>query len=141
VPFNRERFMSTTYGYATSEWESTRDWIARRLHKAARERGTITYSDLAGEMANAGVIEVEPHSSALAALLGQVNVLEHEAGRPLISALVVHKSGDLEPGPGFWAFARDLGIDPGSSQHARLDFWSQELERCYAHWSGPARNA
>jgi hypothetical protein len=67
-------------------------------------------------------------------LLGQVNVLEHEADRPLISALVVHKDGDPEPGSGFWAFARELGIDPGSGTHAKLDFWMREGERCYAQW-------
>lgn len=127
--------MSATYGYSTSEWESTREWITRRLRKVARARGTITYSELAGEMAVAGLIPLDPHNPALAALLGQVNVLEREGGRPLISALVVHKGGDLEPGAGFWAFARELGIDPGSGPHARLDFWSRELESCYAHWS------
>lgn len=135
MPFNGERFMTATYGYATSEWESAREWIARRLHAVARRRGTITYSELADEMAKAGLIAVDPHSSALAALLGQANVLEREADRPLISALVVHKGGDLEPGTGFWAFARELGIDPGSGPYARLDFWTREVERCYQHWA------
>ncbi|MGZ4363811.1 MAG: hypothetical protein ACXVFF_16465 [Gaiellaceae bacterium] len=135
MPFDGERFMSSTYGYATSEWESARDWIARQLHKVARDQATITYGDLADKMAKAGLISLDPHSPALAALLGQVNVIEREAGRPLISALVVHKGGDLEPGTGFWAFARELGIDPGSGPHARLDFWTREVERCYARWA------
>ena len=47
----------------------------------------------------------------------------------------MHKSGDLQPGEGFWSFARDLGIDPGAGQHSRLDFWAREIERCYAEWS------
>src|SRR5581483_7566642 len=88
VSFNRERFMSTTYGHATSEWETARSWVARRLHRVARDQGTITYSDLADEMAKAGLLALDAHSPALAALLGQVNVLEHEAGQPLVSALV-----------------------------------------------------
>jgi hypothetical protein len=67
-------------------------------------------------------------------------LLEHEEGRPLISALVVRKS-DSSPGPGFWDFAQKLGLDPGSTADARLKFWIREVERCYAHWSGPARNA
>jgi hypothetical protein len=86
-------------------------------------------------MARAGAVHLEPHSTALAGLLGQVNLLEHEAGRALISALVVHKGGDWQPGEGFWSFARDLGIDPGSGHTARLDFWVREIERCYAHWA------
>ena len=128
--------MSATYGYATSEWETARDWLTRRLRKVAGGRTTITYSELTEDMAKAGLIALDPHSPALAALLGQVNVLEREGGHPLISALVVHKGGDLEPGTGFWAFARELGIDPGSGPHARLDFWTREVERCYATWAG-----
>jgi hypothetical protein len=31
-----------------------------------------------------------------------------------------------------WDFARHLGIDPGTGEHARLEFWARELERCYA---------
>jgi hypothetical protein len=135
MAFDRERFMRITYGHATSEWESTREWLLRRLHRVARDRAMITYSDLANDMARAGVLRLEPHSSAMAGLLGQVNLLEHEAGRPLISALVIHKGGDLEPGSGFWEFAKDLGIDPGASADGRLVFWTRELERCYSRWA------
>ena len=117
--FNRERFMATTYGYSTSEWEATRAWIARRLRRVAADQATITYSDLCTEMGRAGVLALDPHGSALAGILGQVNVLEHEADAPLISALVVHKAGDWQPGVGFWSFAREIGVDPGPSQSAR----------------------
>jgi hypothetical protein len=133
--FDRDRFMSMTYGYSTSEWESAREWTLRRLQAVARARTTITYSNLTQEMSRSGLIPLEPHSSALAALLGHVNLLEHEEGRPLISALVIYKSGDAEPGQGFWNFARDLGIDIGSGPHARLEFWSAEVQRCYAFWT------
>lgn len=134
MSFDRNRFMSTTYGHATSDWESARDWAARRLQKGARRGELITYSDFSTEMAHSGDLALEPHSSALAALLGQVNLLEHEAGRPLISALVIHKDGDPEPGTGFWAFARALGIDTGSGRDAQLEFWTREVERCYEQW-------
>jgi len=134
MPFDRERFMSSTWGYSTTEWESARAWATKRLHEVAQEQTTITYSDLAAEMAQTGQVRLDPHSSGLAALLGQVNILEHENGRPLISALVVHKAGDPEPGVGFWNFARELGVDPGTGPHARLEFWSREVARCHAHW-------
>jgi hypothetical protein len=135
MSFNRERFMATTYGYSTGEWEATQGWVADRLHRVARDRTTITYSDLCDELARAGGLSLDPHSTAVAGLLGQVNLLEHERTKPLISALVVHKSGDMQPGEGFWSFARELGIDPGPGDQARLDFWVREIERCYAEWS------
>jgi hypothetical protein len=137
MALDRERFLSQTYGYSQGEWESARDWTTRRLRKVARDRTTIPYSDLSSEMAQAGEIPLEPHSSALAALLGHVNLLEYEEGRPLISALVIYKGGDAEPGPGFWNFAKALGIDVGSGSQARLDFWSREVERCYECWGRP----
>jgi hypothetical protein len=86
-------------------------------------------------MAAAGVIAPEPHSSAMAGILGQVSTLEHEEGRPLVSAVVVHKEGDAAPGPGFWNFARELGMNTGGGQHAQLEFWTQELAKCYAYWA------
>lgn len=134
MAFDRERFMEQTWGYSVGEWELGRDWITRRLYRVARDRSTITYSDLCAEAARAGAIRLEPHDAPLAALLGQVNVLEHEAGRPLISALVVHKTGDWQPGVGFWSMARDLGIDPGSDDEVRMEFWVRELENCYTAW-------
>src|SRR5574337_953330 len=101
MSFDRERYMAVSFRHAPREWEATRDWLTRRLQRVARERTTITYSELCEGMARAGVLRLEPHSSELARMLGQVNLLEHEAGRPFISALVVHKGGDWQPGPGF----------------------------------------
>jgi hypothetical protein len=140
VSFNRERFMATTYGHRTSEWESARDWVTKRLYRVARDRATITYGDLCDEMARAGGLRLDPRITALAGLLGQVNLLEHEAGRPLISALVVHQGGGRQPGEGFWSFARDLGVDPGVGSQARLDFWVREVQRCQSYWTATRSN-
>ena len=82
VPFDREKFMAATHGHSTGEMLTTRDWLGRRLHQVARDQTTTTYGELCSDMATAGMLRLEPHSSALAALLGQVNILEHEAGRP-----------------------------------------------------------
>lgn len=112
MAIHRDRYLATTFGFSTGEWEVTRDWVAKRLHRVARDRSKITYGELCREMSRSGVLALEPHSSPLAGLLGQINLLEHEAGRPLISALVVHQDGDMLPGTGFWTFVRDVGIDP-----------------------------
>ena len=119
MSFDRERYMAVTFGHSASEWEAAREWLTMRLRRVAREQTTITYSELCEEMARAGVLHLEPHSSELARLLAQINLLEHESRRPLISALVVHKGGDWQPGPGFWSFARGVGIDPGTGETAR----------------------
>jgi hypothetical protein len=132
---NFERFMALTYGHATSEWEMVRRWTQRRLREVAQNRTTITYSDLCNELAIATGIRLEPHETPLAGLLGQVNVLEQEEQKPLISCVVVHKAGDSKPGPGFWNMAKEMGLDIGATEADRERYWIAELNRCYATWS------
>jgi hypothetical protein len=68
-------------------------------------------------------------------LLGQVNVLEQEEHKPLISCVVVHKSGDTRPGVGFWNMAREMRLDVGRAEAEQERFWVRELNRCYAKWA------
>ena len=128
--------MSRTYSRAPSEMESARKWTADRLHKLARGKGMITYGDLANELNSTGIIEdLEARSAALATLLAQVNVEDEEGGRPpLISSLVVHQDDGM-PGKGFFGFARELGMSPGSSPEAQTDFWMKQVQRCHEYWS------
>jgi hypothetical protein len=135
-PRKRERLMSLTYSRAPSEMESARKWTAARLHKLAREMGMITYGDLARELNSTGLIEdLEASSAALATLLAQVNVEDEESGHPpLISSLVVHQDDGM-PGKGFWGFASELGMSPGSSPEAKEAFWMKQVQRCHEYWS------
>lgn len=63
-------------------------------------------------------------------MLGQINDLEHQQRRPLISAVVVHKTDDWLPGTGFWDFAKALGINAGTSDVEREAFWAREFSKC-----------
>lgn len=45
-------------------------------------------------------------------MLGEVSVEEEAADRGLLSVLVVHKVGDMQPGPGFFELANELGQEP-----------------------------
>jgi len=134
MPLDRDRFMATTYGYSTGEWQNAQAWLARHLHDVARRQAKTTYGDICNAMSAAGGISLEPNSTALAGLLGQLNILEQEQGRPLISAIVVHKTDDWLPGVGFWNIAREIGIDPGRTENQRLEFWVNEFGRCHAYW-------
>jgi hypothetical protein len=52
---------------------------------------------------------------------------EHEAGRPLLTAIVTHKYGDKEPGNGFYDMARKLGYrfpEP-------FVFWSAQVQEVF----------
>ena len=103
--------------------------IHNKLMEVARLQSTITYSEL-GFLVDLDV-NVGSDRAEMGRILGEVSRYEHEAGRPLLSAVVTRKDG--EPGKGFYALARELGmIAPRAS---RIAFWSQELKKVYDHWS------
>jgi hypothetical protein len=98
------------------------------LIERARLRGMIPYSNLATQITT---IHIEPESYALAAMLGEISQAENAAGRGMLSVIVVHKSGDMQPGPGFFELAKELGRDTSDI----LKCWVDELKKVHAYWS------
>jgi len=49
----------------------------------------------------------------------------------MLSAVVVHKVGDMQPGPGFFEFAKQLGRD----RRNILECWVKELRKVHSVWS------
>jgi hypothetical protein len=90
----------------------------------------IPYSDLVSRI---GTIRMEPDSFALAHLLGEISEEEDAAGRGMLSVIVVHKDGDMQPGPGFFQLAKKLGRDTSD----KTTCWVEELRRVHGHWSNP----
>jgi hypothetical protein len=68
-------------------------------------------------------------------LLGAIFRDEHEAGRPALTALVTHKHGDKEPGPGFYDMARKLGISFGEP----YVYWSTQVQQVFQRYGRPRR--
>lgn len=96
--------------------------------KAAKRRAMITYSELVAQITT---IDLQAHDTRLDHLLGEVSSEEHAAGRGLLTVVVVHKTGDMEPGPGFYELAKHLGIKVADKQK----FWIGELHKVHAAWS------
>lgn len=60
---------------------------------------------------------------------------EDRVGRPAWLSLVTHRTGDMEPGTGFYAMARKAGFqfsDP-------LTFWSTQVQEIFKRY-GEARS-
>ena len=68
-------------------------------------------------------------------VLDVVNKEEVGAGRPMLSAVVVHKGGDEMPGPGFYTIARQLRRYRGGDKKL---YWAMELKEVYAYWQNAA---
>ena len=93
----------------------------------SRQRDTIAYSDLVHSITSC---ILEPHDPRLARMLGDISTEEDEAGRGMLSAVVVHK-GDRIPGPGFFTLARSRGRDTIDEDKC----WIEELQKVYNAWS------
>jgi hypothetical protein len=110
---------NSTFGYDPRVWEAAKQQATDALRLVAKSaRQTIAYSDLAKKIR---AISFDPRDHSYHSLLGQISVEENAAGRGMLSVLVVHKSGDLKPGPGFFELASHLGRDVA------------DLERCWVN--------
>lgn len=68
-------------------------------------------------------------------ILGEISTFEHNNGRPLISALVVHEGTDHE-GEGFYKLAQQLGFGPWKSLRDRA-FDAEQINLCFEFWGNP----
>ena len=120
--------MASKYGYSVAAWNKAKEEMRQILIERAKLRGMIPYSELTKKIKT---IQIEPESYALAAMLGEISGEEDAAGRGMLSVIVVHKAGDMQPGPGFFEFAKELGRDTSDI----LKCWVDELKRVHAYWS------
>ena len=108
--------------------------VFHKLCEVARIQDFVFYSEL-GHLV--GLNMGDPHHrDCLSEILGDINIKEDEAGRPLISAVAVLK-GQHRPGVGFWNIAHEpIGSYHGSRDPGDRDkFWSDELRRVYNFWT------
>ncbi len=119
---------TTKYGYKAEDWETAKEEMRQILVERARLRGMIPYSDLVSRIET---IQMTPDSSALAHMLGEISEAGDGSGRGMLSVIVVHKVGDMQPGPGFFQLAKKLGRDTSDI----LVCWVDELKRVHGYWS------
>ena len=99
--------------------------IYEELRKVAKSGGITHYSDIAP------LVGLNPMAPRIPQILESICRHENQAGRPLLSAIVVSKKNG-RPGKGFFDLAKGMGL------HNRGDddrFWVQELQRVHDHWS------
>src|SRR5208283_4437107 len=103
-----------------------------RLYRHLREvaaRGQITYyKDVA---AIVGLDMANPHErDQMSVLLDDISISEHDEGRPLLSAVVIHRQDNI-PGNGFFTMATRVGEYDGGD---RFTFFMVELRRVHDYW-------
>lgn len=109
------------HGFPPQAWEAAKDEACKVMRARARRGHPISYSDLVLEIHS---VRMDAHDPRLAHFLGQISRAEHEAGRGLLTAVVVPKH-DGFPGDGFFELAEELG----RSSDDREACWIAEMER------------
>jgi len=109
-------------------WKAAKKQAKVILKDRAAMRGMISYSDLARQIT---AFSFAPHDPRFFHFLGEVSSDEDDKGRGLLTVIVVHKDGDMQPGPGFFDLAESRGRDVSDI----LKCWVEELHAVHAVWS------
>ena len=113
-------------------WERAKQEMKLVIIERAKKRIMINYSELLNKITSLKLdIEQVDHRSIMAEMLGEISLAEDKAGRGMLSALVTHKTGDMEPGQGFFQYAEVLGKDISD----KTKFWIQEVHKVHKYWS------
>ena len=75
-----------------------------------------------------------PHDSRLPQFLAEISTEEAKAGRGMMTALIVRKTGDQRPGGGFFQLAKRLGYEVSDPE----EFWLEEVNKVFASWQNEA---
>jgi len=111
-----------------------RDDIYERLIDVARSQNLISYDDLNKELGLELDFEMPPDRDLIGRWLDEISTHEVEAERRMLSAVVGHKKGTsvVDPGKGFYACARKLGVYEGGND---LGFWAEQVKWLHDYWS------
>jgi hypothetical protein len=126
-----EVLKTLTFGFPQSQWDAAKLEAREQLIVVAKRAGTIAYGDLAAKIKS---ISFGANDDPFHKMLGQISVAEEAARRGMLSVLVVHRGGDMRPGPGLFELAQQLGRDTKD----REKFWIDEFNVVLKAWSKSA---
>lgn len=117
------------HGFQDDDWDAATREGTEVLAAYAKQRQMVSYSDFVNRI---HAIRFEgPHDLRLRHFLGEISKAESEAGRGMLTALVVHKTGDMQPGPGFFELAKELGYDVGDIEKV----WVKQIKKVFSVWT------
>ncbi len=115
---------------AASDEDKARVAATDKLIELAGQRATITYKNLSDWIEAETGIRIQFNSSQMYAMLDAISRAEDQAGRSMLSALVI-RGKQKTPGSGFYELAGELGKDIGTTDEDKKEFWEQELNKVY----------
>ena len=130
--------MCATHPIVPNKYRGTTTYhkVFCRLIQTALARQPIHYEDVAAIMNLQG--RGQHMSKETGHILGEISEDEHNQGRPMLSAVVVQKTGKEKgiPGDGFFGLAVDLGeLGSNATDQGKRQFWENELQETYRQWA------
>ena len=116
------------HGFSETAWKSAKAEARKVMYTFAKKERLISYSELVGRITS---ISLEAHDHRLDHFLGQIASEDDDNGKGLTTVVVVHKTGDQMPGPGFFNMAESQGRDISDP----VACWMDELKAVYNYWS------
>lgn len=116
------------HGFDEQDWQTAKDEARAIMYSVARRERLIAYSDLVDRIQS---IALEAHDHRLDHFLGEIATEDDDKGLGLTTVVVVHKTGDQMPGPGFFNMAESQGRDVSDP----VACWMNELKAVYKQWS------
>lgn len=122
------------YGRDDAEWADLVAATTEILDEVAARRGLTNYTDLNAELIErtglAGFNFADASErAAMGHLLGRVVAEDYPNRGFMLSALVIYMHGN-DPGTGFYALARQMGLMPAAGGD-KLAFWSAQTNGLY----------
>ncbi len=115
---------------AEAQWHLLRDEMREVMVETARQGQLITYSEMCIQLKTA---YLHYHSPQIVKLLDEIGAIEHDAGRPILPAVVVGKQSGI-PGAGYFRLA---GVEHSNTEGA-VDpkaNWEADLAAVFDYWS------
>lgn len=108
--------------------------IRAQLIELARSKRPWSYSQLNSQLQLGLNFNSAYDRDLIGEWLGEVSLHEFQKGRPLLSALIIHKSQDREQGDGFYKLCGELYNKDWKKLKEDKDFELNEMKECYSYW-------
>jgi hypothetical protein len=102
--------------------------LYQTLRKVAAE-GQVTHYSIVAPIVGLDMSHPEDRNQ-ISVLLDAISTHEHQNGRPLLSAVVIHRQDNI-PGNGFFQMAQRVGVYNGGDRYI---FFIEELRRVHDYW-------
>ena len=103
--------------------------IYEELRRVARSED-VTYYSCVAPLVGLDMDLLEDRNR-IANILDRISTTEHQAGRPLLSAVVIRKDKNM-PGRGFFNLARRLRLHDANND---FQYWFREIRSVHTYWS------